>query len=77
DGSGNLTAYGNDADGKVGIQRIAYQAKNSSTTVTNVIYAEANYQQVVPELPEHIITGSRNHYDISVMYTESDQALAA
>lgn len=77
DGSGNLTAYGNDADGQVGIQRIAYQATNSSTTVTHVIYAEANYQQVVPELPEHIITGSLNHYDISVMYTESDQALAA
>ncbi|ODP99246.1 hypothetical protein [Salinivibrio sp. SS2] len=77
DGSGNLTAYGNDADGQVGIQRIAYQATNSSTTVTHVIYAEANHQQVVPELPENIITGSLNHYDISVMYTESDQALAA
>ncbi|OOF13346.1 hypothetical protein BZG84_15880 [Salinivibrio sp. PR932] len=77
DGSGNLTAYGQVPGGQAGIQRIAYQAVNGSTTVTHVIYAEATNQQVVPELPGNMIAGTLNHYDISVMYTESDQALAA
>lgn len=81
DGSGNLTAYGQVPGGQAGIQRIAYQATDGSTTVTHVIYAEATNQQVVPKLPDNTITGQVDNYDISVMYTDDNtdqqQALAS
>ncbi|OOF02562.1 hypothetical protein [Salinivibrio sp. MA607] len=87
DGSGMLTAYGNAADGQAGIQRIAYQATNSSTTVTHVIYAEANAQQTIPMFDDNDVNavinnaGTLSNYDISVMYTndntDQQQALAA
>ncbi|OOE39299.1 hypothetical protein BZG00_10435 [Salinivibrio kushneri] len=83
DGSGTLTAYGNGAGGQAGIQRIAYQVADGSTTVTHVIYAEANAQQTVPLFDNNTIdslvngAGTLSNYDISVMYTENDQALAA
>ncbi|OOE97463.1 hypothetical protein BZG78_11645 [Salinivibrio sp. MA351] len=87
DGSGTLTAYGNGADGQAGIQRIAYQATESSTTVTHVIYAEANAEQTIPMFDDNginaVISGADtlSNYDISVMYTSDNtdqrQALAA
>lgn len=87
DGSGTLTAYGNGADGQAGIQRIAYQATEGSTTVTHVIYAEANAEQTIPMFDDNGINavisgaGTLSNYDISVMYTSDNtdqrQALAA
>ncbi|MPS32407.1 MULTISPECIES: hypothetical protein [unclassified Salinivibrio] len=78
-----LSAYGNGAGGQAGIQRIAYQVADGSTTVTHVIYAEANAQQTVPLFDNNTIdslvngAGTLSNYDISVMYTENEQALAA
>ncbi|WP_025673020.1 hypothetical protein [Salinivibrio socompensis] len=87
DGDNNLTAYGNEADGQAGIQRIAYQATGGSTTVTHVIYAEANAQQTIPMFDDNDVNavinspGALSLYDISVMYTDDNtdqqQALAA
>ncbi|WBA17157.1 hypothetical protein [Salinivibrio kushneri] len=87
DGSGTLSAYGNGADGQAGIQRIAYQATEGSTTVTHVIYAEANAQQTIPMFDDNNVNavinnaGTLSNYDISVMYTSDNtdqrQALAA
>ncbi|WP_102505105.1 hypothetical protein [Salinivibrio kushneri] len=82
-----LTAYENGADGQAGIQRIAYQATQGLTTVTHVIYAEANAQQTIPMFDDNginaVISGADtlSNYDISVMYTSDNtdqrQALAA
>lgn len=85
--SWNLTAYGKEADDQAGIQRIAYQATESPTTVTHVIYAEANAEQTIPMFDDNGINavisgaGTLSNYDISVMYTSDNtdqrQALAA